>query len=155
VQRDPMKSASLLRWRREDGAAAIEFALLTPLIVILIFGMIEFGVAFQAMQSFRAGTREGARVAAVGASRDEIWQAVQKGSSGSLGGLDSSAVTIVPANGCDGNNTLGQDVTVTVDTGSGSTYPSSGMQSALQVTIPLLPSFDLHPTISGTFRCEQ
>jgi Flp pilus assembly protein TadG len=155
VQRDPKKSASLLRWRREEGAAAIEFALLTPLIIILVFGMIEFGVAFQAMQSFRAGTREGSRVAAVGATPAEIRTAVQNGSSGSLVGLPDSAVTIDPPNGCDGNNTLGHEVTVTVDTGSGSTYPTSGMQSALQVTIPLLPAFDLHPTTTGTFRCEQ
>lgn len=52
--------------RDESGAAAVEFAILMPLLFILIFGIIEFGFAFYAQQGANAGVREGARKAAVG-----------------------------------------------------------------------------------------
>ena len=32
--------------RDQDGAAAVEFALLLPLLVLLLFGLIQFGIAF-------------------------------------------------------------------------------------------------------------
>ncbi|HEY4790639.1 MAG TPA: TadE/TadG family type IV pilus assembly protein, partial [Actinomycetes bacterium] len=32
--------------RGQDGAAAVEFALLLPLLVLLLFGFIQFGLAF-------------------------------------------------------------------------------------------------------------
>ena len=53
------------RLRREDGAAAVEFALIVGVLAMLIFGMLQFGVAFFELQNLRAATREGARVGAV------------------------------------------------------------------------------------------
>ena len=50
---------------REDGAAAVEFALIVGLLAMLVFGMMEYGLAFMQVQTLRAATREGARVAAV------------------------------------------------------------------------------------------
>ena len=52
--------------RREDGAAAVEFALIVGLLAILVFGLLEYGLAFWQVQNLRASAREGARVAAVG-----------------------------------------------------------------------------------------
>ena len=52
--------------RREDGAAAVEFALIVGLLAILVFGLFEYGLAFWQVQNLRASAREGARVAAVG-----------------------------------------------------------------------------------------
>ena len=40
----------LLRRRRQDnerGAALVEMALVTPLLVLLVFGILEFGLAFR------------------------------------------------------------------------------------------------------------
>ena len=53
--------------RREDGAAAVEFALIAGVLAMLIFGMLQFGLAFFQLQNLRAATREGARLAAVSA----------------------------------------------------------------------------------------
>ncbi|MFP5255711.1 MAG: TadE/TadG family type IV pilus assembly protein [Acidimicrobiia bacterium] len=54
------------KWARgERGAALIEFALIAPVLFLLIFGIIEFGWAFFQMLDIRHGAREGARLAAV------------------------------------------------------------------------------------------
>jgi hypothetical protein len=50
----------------EKGAAALEFALIAPILVLLIAGIVEFGFVFQAQLALTHGAREGARMAAVG-----------------------------------------------------------------------------------------
>jgi Flp pilus assembly protein TadG len=49
----------------ERGAAMVEFAILLPIVVLLTFGIIEFGIAFNDFISVRNGTREGARLGVV------------------------------------------------------------------------------------------
>lgn len=51
--------------RNEAGAALVEFALVVPILLILVFGIIEFGLAFNDYIAVRNGSREGARVAVV------------------------------------------------------------------------------------------
>jgi Flp pilus assembly protein TadG len=54
------------RRRREDrGAAAVEFALLLPLLLLLIFGIIDFGRMLNAEITINEAAREGARAAAL------------------------------------------------------------------------------------------
>ncbi len=47
--------------KRDRGAALVEFAIVMPLLCLLIFGMVEFAIAFNDYQSIRQGAREGAR----------------------------------------------------------------------------------------------
>ena len=54
--------------RSERGAALVEMAIILPLFVILVFGMIEASWAFAQANDVRHGAREGARLAAVAAS---------------------------------------------------------------------------------------
>ena len=49
----------------ERGAALIEFALILPLLLLLVFGIIEASWAFGQQNDIRHGAREGARLAAV------------------------------------------------------------------------------------------
>lgn len=51
--------------RNEDGAAAVEFALILPVLILLILGMIEFSFVFNAQISLTNAAREGARVMAI------------------------------------------------------------------------------------------
>lgn len=51
--------------RREGGAALVEFALIAPVLFLVLFGVIEFGMALNDYQSIRHGVRDGARQAAV------------------------------------------------------------------------------------------
>lgn len=57
-----------IRSRQEDdrGAAAVELALLLPLLMIVIGGIIDFGFAFNAQISLTHSGREGVRVEAIG-----------------------------------------------------------------------------------------
>jgi Flp pilus assembly protein TadG len=51
--------------RDERGAAMVEFAMILPLLVLLTFGIIEFGVAFNASSSVSQASRAGGRTAAI------------------------------------------------------------------------------------------
>lgn len=51
--------------RREGGAALVEFAIVLPLLLVLLFGIIEASWAFAQQNDIRHGAREGARLAAV------------------------------------------------------------------------------------------
>lgn len=57
------------RWRRRDdrGAAAVEAALITPILVLLIFGIIEFSFLLRDYQVVSSDVRVGARIASTGA----------------------------------------------------------------------------------------
>jgi len=50
---------------RDRGAALVEFALVLPLLLLLIFGVIEFGWAYSQNLDVRHGAREAGRLAAV------------------------------------------------------------------------------------------
>lgn len=52
--------------RSEAGAAAVEFAILLPLLIVLVFGIWQFSMAYNRSQALSAGVREGARLAAEG-----------------------------------------------------------------------------------------
>ena len=45
------------RLHGEDGAAAVEFAIVVAVLVIFIFGIIEFGMAFWQVQNLRAARK--------------------------------------------------------------------------------------------------
>lgn len=56
--------------RRERGAVAVEFALVLPLLLILVFGLIQYGLYFWSVQGGSSAVREAARRAAVGQLAD-------------------------------------------------------------------------------------
>ncbi len=49
------------RMKGERGASLVEFALVLPVLLLLVFGIIDFGFAFNDYQSLRQGVRDGAR----------------------------------------------------------------------------------------------
>jgi Flp pilus assembly protein TadG len=50
---------------RERGATAVEFALLLPVLLLIVFGIIDFGRALNAQITLTQAAREGARLAAL------------------------------------------------------------------------------------------
>lgn len=51
--------------RRSRGAAAVEFALIAPIFLYLVFGIISYGFMLSFRQAMSQGAAEGARAAAV------------------------------------------------------------------------------------------
>jgi len=50
------------RWQSEEGSELIEFALVTPILVLLLAGIFDFGNMFRSYEVVTNAAREGARV---------------------------------------------------------------------------------------------
>ncbi|PNH81142.1 TadE/TadG family type IV pilus assembly protein [Arthrobacter sp. AFG20] len=53
------------RTRNERGAVAVEFALIAPVLLLLLIGMVEFGRIYNAQLQLTAAARESVRVMAI------------------------------------------------------------------------------------------
>jgi hypothetical protein len=60
------------RLRGDRGAAPVEFAIVAPLLFLLVFGIIDFGFGFHAWDATQNAAREGARVAATNSNSTTI-----------------------------------------------------------------------------------
>jgi Flp pilus assembly protein TadG len=58
------------RTRLDDGAAAVEMALVLPLLLFVLFGVIDFGRMLNAQITLTEAAREGARAAALAPPND-------------------------------------------------------------------------------------
>ena len=63
--------SKIRRWLN-SGSISVEMALVTPILLGLLFGIIEFGLIFKDVAILKQATREGARAAAVGANTAQI-----------------------------------------------------------------------------------
>jgi len=94
------KAPPLASSSREAGAAAVEFALVVPVLILLVFGIIQFGITFGQVLALNNASRQGARVGAVSQnSCSTIMAEVYQGSRGAIA-LDYPLVVSVtrPAN---------------------------------------------------------
>ncbi len=156
----------------ERGASAVEFALIASLLFIVLFGVIQFGLAYNRYQGLQAAAREGARIAAVGGSESEVRDRVRQSQSLFDGGdvqvrvdysTDDGASYQGPAicddasggNQCNSSAApnpcgiagLGSLIRVTA------TVPSGLDRYA--ITIPLWGSASITYSSQGVFRCEN
>lgn len=53
--------SSLPQYRRQDGASAVEFAIIFPILLLIVFGIVDFGYAYFHKISLNAAVREGVR----------------------------------------------------------------------------------------------
>lgn len=95
----------------EKGQSLVEFALVLPLLILLLFGIIDFGRIFHAYLTLDHAGREAARAASIGKDDTSIKNvAVNNASSINL---KEEKVSIFPV----GSKSSGSDVTITI------TYP--------------------------------
>ncbi len=98
-----MSSRVLAARSRDDGAAAVEFALIMLPLLLLIFGVITFGYGYFAQQGANAAAREGARLAAVGVETcgtwptpaADTWRGHVKSAATGVADLDAPTLTII------------------------------------------------------------
>lgn len=62
----------------ERGAVAVEFALLAPVLIMLLLGIMEFGRAYHTQIVLSDAAREGARVMAINSSQSAAKAAAQR-----------------------------------------------------------------------------
>jgi Flp pilus assembly protein TadG len=131
-----------MRSRDERGAVAVEFAILVPLLVVILFGITAVGIALFRMVNYTSAAREGARYAAVHCrpeaatcTTDLIAARVTQAANGNPIGPGS------PTADLDCSVAPGEPVTVS-------------WEQTVPIQIPLLPDLSFTRTIAGTFRCE-
>ena len=137
-----------MRWRPRmkdpQGAVAVELVIILPILVVLLFGIIEFGIALSKYEVYLSAAREGARYAAVrcqpggpGGCTDAL--IATKVSSASVGypiGPGSPHESIACS-----STTVGQTVQVS-------------WQQNIAVSIPFFGNLTFTPTMQAVFRCE-
>ena len=160
------------RSRCERGAVAVEFALVVPILLILVFGMINFGFIFASQISLNSAARDAARAGVVqplsgsGQTCAQI-AAAARASAGTIGSPSSKVAVRVT-----GPTVVGTAVDCSLAagsnavTGSGSSTPCTGSSSvtAPQLVVvltnsygspvPLVPPTTLTQTAIGKFQCE-
>ena len=124
--------------RGERGAAAVEFALVVPLLLLLVLGIAEFGRAYNVSSTLASAARTGARTMALENSASAARTATQGAATGL--GVSASQITVTPSS-CPTSST-GSTTLVTVRI----TYPMTF------VTGLFGSSVTLHGT--GVMRCN-
>lgn len=97
------------RMRSERGAVAVEFALVVPLLLTMVFAVVEFGLIYNGQIQVTAAAREGARAAALGASVADAQSAAIAGAPALFPELAKANVQVSPTT-C----TAGTNVTVSI-----------------------------------------
>ena len=97
--------------KKRCGAAAVEFAIVAPVLLLLVFGMIEYGRMVMVQQVITNASREGARRAVLdGATTQDVTSVVENYlTSGSISGATVSVTPDPPENAA-----FGEPVTVQV-----------------------------------------
>jgi Flp pilus assembly protein TadG len=117
---------------------AVEFALILPVLFLIVFGTIEFGRVYSQFQVFNGAAREGARCAAVKSTPFSDCVVQDR--------IDGAASPYVPD----------EDATVSVlctDLTVGDPVTVSWPQT-FDLSIPFWNDVTITKTIEATFRCE-
>jgi Flp pilus assembly protein TadG len=125
------KFFKVLKMKNEKGASAVEFAFILPVLVMILFGIFQFGIAFNNWIALTHAAREGARFAAVNNYSD---QKVRDSA-------PSVQIQTITVQGMTGN--IGDPITVTVK------------GNVLNLQIPLVGSWPIQLTSTAVIRKEN
>ena len=94
-RRPSKKAAEHMRHikRSEKGQAMVEFALVAPILFLILFGIIQFGIAFMNSVALTDAVRAGARKAAVSRTAANPTQATTTAVLGAATDLDPSKLS--------------------------------------------------------------
>lgn len=110
-----MKKSFLKKCRREDGQAMVEFALILPIFLLILCGIIDFGWLFYNQLSLNNACREGARYAVVHTAENADTQAI-------INHIENTSTTVFANDGVDikieyssPNDPTAGDITVSME----------------------------------------
>jgi Flp pilus assembly protein TadG len=83
--------------RTERGATAVEFALIVPLLIVLVLGIAEFGRAFQVQGTLSAAASEGVRLMALQNDAAAARAAVRNAASSLNPRITDAQIVITPS----------------------------------------------------------
>ncbi|RCK69302.1 pilus assembly protein [Desertihabitans brevis] len=127
------------RARRDDrGAAAVEFALVVPVLLLIVLGIAELGRAYHVQTTLSGAARAGVRVMAL-ENDDRAARTAARSAAGGLA-LTNTQISVTPTS-CDRTGSApAQTATVTI------TYPLDLIGGVLGDSITL--------TGTGVMRCN-
>ena len=123
---------------QESAQAAVEFALVLPILCLILFAIIKFGMAFWTYQQVSAAASEGARRASISRTYTDRTTRVQTAARSSAPNLTASSMTVTTTSAW----TPGSPVTVRVS------YPQN-------ITVMGVTFFNGSLSATRTFRVEQ
>ena len=134
-------SAPLGRPKGQEGQNALEFAILLPVLMLILFGVLDLGRVFFAAITIVNAARVGARYASLHASDTSgaiaAAQAETAGSGIVLTDPDVSSVTVSCPLGCGSNRPIQVNVTYEFDLIMGFVLPSPvDMSYSVQMLVP-------------------
>jgi Flp pilus assembly protein TadG len=157
---------------RERGASLVEFALVVPLLTLFLFGIVQFGIAYDMKQSINSAAREGARTAAIPTNNFTAVDAATRNGFQAL--ANSGAVTVSVTNSATGYSServgLGAATGNATADGTASERTPCADNGATQgegtvvvvlatvnhtLTIPFFGAPELTLEGKGEFRCER
>ncbi|GAA4695496.1 TadE family protein [Nocardioides nanhaiensis] len=129
------------RRRVERGAAAVEFALVAPLLLVIVFAIISYGVMFSFRQGLSQAAAEGARAAALAPATP---------TSTTFGAAAKARTAVAAALGsgysCSTTGNLLMRGTTTVGTCT-VTSPASCTTASCTYSVRLVYRYDDHPLV--------
>jgi Flp pilus assembly protein TadG len=158
----------------EEGASAVEFAIIASLLLLILFGTIQFGIIFNRYQGIQAGAREAARL---GSLQDTTVVAIEDRAADSLSivnpankqtcSTSSGTPTLAVDKWCvqvfkreAPGGSLTPHTTSTASTPCNAIQPGNSKSVVVKVwyrtrlDIPLWASPQLNVSGHGEFRCE-
>lgn len=131
------------RYRDERGVVAVELAFVLPILILLLFGIVEFSIAYNRTQALHAAAREGARVASQSYATQADIEGRVRDALEPISFDSEPAITVSPGSGQPCNLRTGDKVVVSVDVQD-------------EIDIPLWPGgpMTVGLTGKGEFRCE-
>ena len=122
--------------KNERGAVAAEFALLIPVFLLLVFGMVQLGLTWQRQEAVSASAREAARIASLPTA--DAFDACSRADAALAGSTFTSTPQCNVVGDC-GSGSSSVQVVITVE-------------NAIDIPFYGTPTFTL--TGRGDFRCE-
>ena len=114
--------------KHHEGQSLVEFALVVPIYILILMGIIEFGRAWMTMNILSSASREGARIAAVtGPDVSSVNTAVQNVLSAS--NLPSGTINV---SGPNSNREVRVTVTINYNPITGGLVP--GLSNSIQLS---------------------